>query len=139
MSKILIIEDETDQLEILEQLLELRHYQIERAFNGVDGIAQAMNCKPDLIIVDLLLVAVGDSLDGFDVIRAIRSAPRTSTVGIIAYTSNYTTERHEILALGAGADVYVRKDVHFAVLEANISALLRRIAWHSEQSDSEVE
>jgi two-component system alkaline phosphatase synthesis response regulator PhoP len=124
--KILIIEDLDDMVKPILQMLEYRGYEVITAQNGIDGVAQAIKHKPDLVIVDLLLVERGGEVSGFEAIKAIRGTPEIASIGILAWTSHFVRGQDEIQALRAGADDFVRKDVDFGVLEARIEALLRR-------------
>lgn len=125
--KILIIEDEADQAKPIIQMLEYRGYKVFPSQNGISGLAKAVELRPDLVIVDLLLVEHGDEADGYDVIEAIRNTPEIASIGIIAWTIHFVSGQHEIRALRVGADDFVRKDVEFGVLEARIERLLKRI------------
>lgn len=127
--KILIIEDDPDHLQPMIQLLQHNKvYEILSAQNGIDGLAQAIEHRPDLIIIDLLLVERGDEMDGYDVIRQLRNTPETANVTILARTAHFVTETDQVRALRAGADGYIEKGVGFAVLEATIETLLRRVS-----------
>jgi DNA-binding response OmpR family regulator len=126
--KILVIEDDPDQSKPFIQLLEYRGYEILNAYNGIDGVAKAIEHRPDLVIVDLLLVQRGDEMDGYDVIQALRNTPDIANIGILAWTGHFVNPKDEIRALRAGADDYVSKDAEFGLLEARIEALLRRVS-----------
>lgn len=124
--KLLIIEDDDEQSKPFLENLRYRQYEVFHAFNGLDGVAQALKHKPNLVIVDLLLVKRGDSMDGYDVIKALRETPETENVAILAWTGHFVDRQDEIRALRTGADDYVTKDIEFGALEARIEALLRR-------------
>jgi DNA-binding response OmpR family regulator len=126
--KILVIEDDPDQSKPFTQLLKYRGYEIISAQNGIDGVAQAVKHRPDLVIVDLLLVQRGDQMDGYEVIQVLRNTPEMATVGILAWTGHFVERQDEIRALRSGADDFVSKNVEFGVLEARIEALLRRVS-----------
>jgi two-component system KDP operon response regulator KdpE len=126
--KIIVIEDDADQSKpFIETLTHNKDYDIIHAFNGIDGVAAVVKHTPDLVIVDLLLVQRGDEMDGFDVIKAIRCIPDIKTIGILAWTSHFVKRQDEIRALRAGADDFINKDADFAVIEARIEAILRRV------------
>lgn len=125
--KILIVEDEKEQSRPFLELLRFKGYEVFVAENGIDAIATAIKEKPDLLIVDLLLVKRGDELDGYGVIREVRATKVTEKIGILAWTSHFVKETDHIRALRSGADDFVTKDVEFGVLEARIEALLRRV------------
>jgi DNA-binding response OmpR family regulator len=124
--KVVVIEDDQSQSKPFIKMLEYRQYKVLHAFNGLDGLALVIKHKPDLVIIDLLLVHRGDQMDGYDVIQALRDNPETSAVGILAWTGHFVDEQDEIRALRTGADDFMRKDAEFGLLEARIEALLRR-------------
>ncbi len=125
-ASILVVEDEAQQLHPFVQLLELRGFSVMTASNGTDAIAITKRELPDLVVVDLLLIARGDELDGFDVIRDIRACEATRRVYILAWSAHYIRPQDEIRALRVGADMFANKDSEYGVLEARIEALLRR-------------
>jgi two-component system, OmpR family, alkaline phosphatase synthesis response regulator PhoP len=125
--KILVIEDDPDQSKPFVQLLRYRGYEVVTAQNGIDGVAKAEKEKPHLIIVDLLLVEHGDTMDGYEVIRSLRSNPNNSKSAIMAWTGHFVRTVDEIQALRAGADIFAQKDLEFGVLEARIEAVLRSV------------
>lgn len=131
--RILVIEDDPDQSKPFIELLRYRGYDIVPADNGIDGVAKAVKHQPDLVIVDLLLVQRGDQMDGYEVIRVLRSSPETMDVRILAWTGHFVKREDEIRALRAGADDYVSKDSEFGLLEARIEALLRRVSLEPNQ------
>lgn len=124
---ILVIEDDPEQSKPLIQMLKYRGYKVLPAYNGIDGVAKAMEHLPQLVIVDLLLVQKGDEMDGYAVIQALRETLATSKIGILAWSGHFVDGNDEIRVLRAGADDYVTKDIDFGRLEARIEALLRRI------------
>lgn len=127
--KIIVVEDDVDQSKpFIETLTHNKDYEVTHAFNGIDGFAAVVQENPDLVIVDLLLVERGDDMDGFEVIKAIRSTPAIEATGILAWTSHFVKRQDEIRALRAGADDFVNKDADFAVIEARIEAILRRVS-----------
>jgi DNA-binding response OmpR family regulator len=131
-STILVVEDDAEQAKPFLDLLRFKGYRVVAAENGIDAVALAIQHKPDLVIVDLLLVLRGKELDGYNVIQALRSHAETEKVGILAWTSHFVKEADHIRALRTGADDFIAKDLEFGVLEARIDALLRRVAWSTK-------
>lgn len=123
---ILLVEDEDTQAKPFAELLSFRGYSVHVAYNGTDALALARKQRPEVAVVDLLLIARGDALDGYEVIRALRESPESARVGIMAWSAHYIRPQDEIRALRAGADSFVSKDAEYGVLEARIDALLRR-------------
>jgi CheY-like chemotaxis protein len=100
MIKILHVEDNATQRELMQRLLELelQDCQIKFASNGIEGLACAQSWQPDVILMDLRM----PRMDGFETITALRNAPTTADIPIIAISAwaNVTNEERA-LALGA--------------------------------------
>lgn len=123
---ILVVEDDEKQARPFVEMLQFRDFNVKVAYNGTDALAMARKYSPNLVIVDLLLVARGDEMDGYDVIRSLRNSADLGRVSIMAWSAHYIKPQDEIRALRAGADTFVLKDLEYGVLEARIEALLRR-------------
>ena len=118
MPTILIVEDDDTVREALSAGLESEGYEVILSDNGLDGLKQAKEEGPDLILLDLML----PEMDGLSVCRALR---RDSDVPIIMLTAR-GTEMDKIVGLETGADDYVVKPFSLGELLARISSLLRR-------------
>ena len=118
MPKILIVEDDDTVREALSAGLESEGYEVILSDNGLDGLKQAKEEGPDLILLDLML----PEMDGLSVCRALR---RNSDVPIIMLTAR-GTEMDKIVGLETGADDYVVKPFSLGELLARIRSLLRR-------------
>ena len=118
MSTILIVEDEDTVREVVSEGLQSEGYEVLVANNGLDGLRQAREADPDLILLDLML----PEMDGLSVCRALR---RNSDVPIIMLTAR-GTEMDKIAGLETGADDYVVKPFSLGELLARIRSLLRR-------------
>jgi DNA-binding response OmpR family regulator len=118
MTKILIVEDETNLAEILRRELETAGFMVQLAMDGLRGL-ELFQCEaPDLIILDWML----PGLNGLDVLRRIRVG---SAVPVLMLTArDQTTDR--VVGLEVGADDYLVKPFHLAELVARVRALLRR-------------
>ena len=104
MKTILLIEDNNDILENLTEYLEIEGYKILMAANGKKGVALARECKPDLIICDVLMGEMG----GHEVLRLLLEASETNEIPFIFSTSmSEKIDKTESLALGA--DDYITK------------------------------
>ena len=132
LGRLLIVEDHQEESVPFRELLLFKGYDVIVCENGLDALAIAVEQKPDLIIVDLLLALRGDDLDGYEVIKRLRTVPTTRRIGILAWTSHFVKDKDQIRALRSGADDFVTKDVETGVLEARIEALLRRVRWMHE-------
>ena len=118
MPTILIVEDDDTVREALSAGLESEGYEVILSDNGLDGLKQAKEEGPDLILLDLML----PEMDGLSVCRALR---RDSDVPIIMLTAR-GTEMDKIVGLETGADDYVVKPFSLGELLARIRSLLRR-------------
>ena len=118
MPTILIVEDDDTVREALSAGLESEGYEVILSDNGLDGLKQAKEEGPDLILLDLML----PEMDGLSVCRALR---RDSDEPIIMLTAR-GTEMDKIVGLETGADDYVVKPFSLGELLARIRSLLRR-------------
>ena len=118
MPTILIVEDDDTVREALSAGLESEGYEVILSDNGLDGLKQAKEEGPDVILLDLML----PEMDGLSVCRALR---RNSNVPIIMLTAR-GTEMDKIVWLETGADDYVVKPFSLGELLARIRSLLRR-------------
>jgi DNA-binding response OmpR family regulator len=102
--KILIVEDNTELLEILRLTLKEAGLAVLTANNGVDALKKARASEPDLIVLDLVL----PELDGFAVCEALRRDPALAGLPVIALTG-LTSEMSRYAGLESGANEYVTK------------------------------
>ena len=104
MSKILVIEDDTEVRENLEEILQLEGYETIGAENGIEGLELAQTHLPDLIICDVMM----PGLDGYQVLAALKENPDTATIPLIFLTAK--VERQDIRqGMNLGADDYITK------------------------------
>ena len=118
---ILIIEDDSDIIEIIQYSFEREGYRVLTATNGEKGIEAARARRPALIILDLMLPGV----DGIEVTKRLRSDVETRNIPIVILTAK-GEESDIVLGLGVGADDYVTKPFSPKELLARITAVLRR-------------
>lgn len=118
---ILVIEDDSDIVEIIQYNFEREGYRVITASNGEKGIEASAARKPALIVLDLML----PGLDGIEVCKRIRSNPETRSIPIVMLTAK-GEESDVVLGLGVGADDYVTKPFSPKELLARITAVLRR-------------
>ena len=117
--KILIIEDEEDLVKGLKLNLADEGYEVDWAFNGEEGLRKAIEEKPDLIILDIML----PKKNGLDVCRELRQ--KHVTIPIIMLTAK-GEEIDKVVGLEIGADDYMTKPFSIRELLARIKAHLRR-------------
>ena len=119
MAKILLVEDNETNRDMLSRRLELRGYQVVMAVDGERGLAMARSESPDLILMDMSL----PRLDGWEATRRLKGDPATAAIPIIALTAHAMSDDRE-KALAAKCDDYDTKPVEFVRLLGKIDALL---------------
>jgi two-component system phosphate regulon response regulator PhoB len=120
-SKILVVDDEEDILELVRYNLAKEGYDITCVISGEEAITRAKSDPPDLILLDLMLPGV----DGFEVCQRLKRDDETARVPIVMLTAK--GEDSDIVAgLELGADDYITKPFSPKVLTARIRAILRR-------------
>jgi DNA-binding response OmpR family regulator len=120
-SKILIVEDEPDVIELIEFNLRAAGYDTAAATDGAEAIKKARSVFPDLIILDLML----PETDGFEVCKTLRRDPTTAAIPIVMLTAK-AAEIDRVLGFELGADDYVVKPFSPRELVLRIKGLLRR-------------
>ena len=123
---ILIIEDDPAMLRVLKDNFEFSGFVVRTATDGQKGVQAALEAKPDLIILDVMLPV----MNGFDVCRRIRKEGLTTPIIMLTAKSQ---ETDIVLGLNLGADDYVAKPFSIDVLLARANATLRR--HRTPQSD----
>lgn len=119
METILIIEDEANMLRALKDNFSLAGYRVETAADGEAGLNAALELKPDLILLDIML----PKINGYEICRLIRK--EELEMPIIMLTAK-GEETDVVLGLNLGADDYVTKPFSVAELRARVAAFLRR-------------
>jgi len=122
MSRILIVDDSETVLNFLRTILENELYEVATATNGHDGLAQAHQSLPDVVVTDSIM----PGLDGFGLLRALRSDPATEAVPVIMLTSGAPDDPDHI-AREPRPDAFVRKSADLTPLLAEIRGALERI------------
>lgn len=102
--KILVVEDTEDNRQILRDLLGMAGYDMIEAHDGAEGVSQATQHKPDLILMDIQMPV----MDGYEATRRIKANPELTAIPIIAVTS-YALSGDEQKARAAGCDAYIAK------------------------------
>lgn len=126
--KILIVEDNTELLELLRSHLKLAGFTTATATNGLEALKKVRSSAPDLIVLDLVL----PELDGFAVCEILKKDPATAAKPIILLTG-LTSEFTRYAGLESGANEYVTKP-------ANPNQLVSRIEyWLQANSSAAVE
>lgn len=118
-AKILVIDDDPEILELLELFLSRAGAQTFTARNAQDGLRQFYECRPDLVILDLMM----PGMDGWEVCERLRQLADVPIMMLTALSSSQDMVR----GLDCGADDYVAKPFEKQVLLARVRALLRRV------------
>jgi len=121
MAKILLIEDNELNRDMLSRRLERRGYDVVLATDGSQGAEMAKSQGPDLILMDMSLPV----MDGWELARKLKADPETREVPILALTAHVMTGDRE-RALEAGCDDYDTKPIELPRLLGKIEALLAK-------------
>lgn len=129
MQKVLVVDDEKSIVDILEFNLKKEGYEVICAFDGEEGLEKALNEKPDLILLDIMM----PKLDGIEVCKKVRE---TSNVPILMLTAR-AEEVDKVLGLELGADDYITKPFSVRELMARVKANIRKMARVNETQVSQ--
>jgi two-component system cell cycle response regulator DivK len=121
MSRILIIEDNELNRDMLSRRLQHRGYDVLLAVDGADGVDVARASMPDLVLMDMSLPVV----DGWEATRRMKADGTLRHIPVIALTAHAMSNDRE-KALDAGCDDYDTKPIELARLLSKIEALLER-------------
>ena len=119
--KILLVEDNEMNRDMLSRRLERKGYEVVIAVNGQEGVELVSSTRPDLILMDLSLPII----DGWEATRRIKSDPATASIPVIALTAHAMAE-DRAKAMAAGCDDFDIKPVDLPRLLEKIDTLLRR-------------
>jgi two-component system phosphate regulon response regulator PhoB len=118
---IVVVEDESDILELLTYNLTREGYEVTALANGEQALQLIPRKKPGLILLDLMLPGVG----GLEICRLLKAKPETARIPIIMVTAK-GEETDVVVGLEMGADDYIAKPFSLRVLMARIHSVLRR-------------
>ena len=119
MSKILLVEDNEMNRDMLSRRLKRRGYEVTIAINGAEGVEMASSLMPDLILMDMSLPV----MDGWEATKNIKADSQTKSIPVIALTANAMSGDRE-KALQAGCDDYDTKPIELSRLLTKIKAFL---------------
>ena len=119
-SKILYIEDNTDNMTLVKRVLEVEGYEVIGAANGTEGLAKARQIEPDLVITDINL----PDIDGYAITESLKKDTKTAHIPIIAMTANVMKkDRDQIHQVGC--DGYIAKPIDIDVLPEQVENFLK--------------
>jgi two-component system, OmpR family, alkaline phosphatase synthesis response regulator PhoP len=119
--KILLVDDDEDIIELLTYNLKKEGYKVKSASNGQKGIEKAIDFKPDVILMDIMMPI----MDGIEAGRKIKEDPKLKDIHIIYLTAR-AEEFSEIAAFEAGADDFISKPIKPRPLISRINAHFRK-------------
>ena len=123
MTKILLVEDNEMNRDMLSRRLKKNGYEVVLAIDGEEGMAKAHSELPALILMDMSLPGI----DGWEATRRLKAAPQSQKIPVIALTAHAMTDDRD-KALAAGCDDFDTKPVELSRLLSKIQALLGRHA-----------
>ena len=123
MAKVLVVEDNEMNRDMLSRRLQRRGYEVVVSVDGEDGVSKAQSESPDIILMDMDLPV----LDGWAATKMLKASPETQSIPVIALTAHAMAGDRE-KALDAGCDDYDTKPVEFARLIQKIENLLNQDA-----------
>ena len=119
MPKVLVVEDNEMNRDMLSRRLQRRGYEVIVSVDGEDGVSKARSDSPDIILMDMDLPI----LDGWAATRKLKASPETRSIPVIALTAHAMAGDRE-KALEAGCDDYDTKPVEFSRLTEKMEKLL---------------
>ena len=120
-STILVVDDMPAMHQLIATLLGKYGYHLEFASNGAEALSKAEALSPDLVLLDIMM----PDMDGYEVCRRLRAAPRLAEIPIIMVTAK-GAEIDTVVGLEVGADDYVTKPYRMRELVARMRAVMRR-------------
>jgi CheY-like chemotaxis protein len=119
VAQFLVIEDNPINLELMSYLLKAFGHQVQQARTGLEGLTVLRQAPVDLVVCDIHL----PGMDGYDVLRSIKSLPERDAIPVIAVTASAMVgDREQVLA--AGFDGYVSKPIDPQTFVAELEAFL---------------
>ena len=122
ISKILVVDDDPDIVEVLRYNLSMAGYDIKSATNGKEAIKKAKIFLPEIILLDVMMPEM-DGIETCTIIKEIPSLNNTRIIFLSARNEDYT----QLSAFDAGADDYITKPVKPKILLKKIASILKRI------------
>ena len=134
--RILVVDDNQDNVEIVSIRLRSRGYEIREAGDGARALEMVHEQPPDLILLDVML----PDIDGYEISRRIKNDETLPFIPIILVTARDSTQ-DKVAGLDAGADDYLTKPINFPELEARVRSMLRikRLQDELEEKNRELQ
>ena len=120
MAKVLLVEDQEDNRDMLSRRLKKRGYEVTIAVDGAEGVEMAKSEAPDLILMDMSLPV----MDGWEATRILKADDGTRSIPVVALTAHaMSTDREK--AFEAGCDAYETKPIELPRLLETMEKLLQ--------------
>ncbi|CAI8279076.1 MAG: Transcriptional regulatory protein WalR [Bacteroidota bacterium] len=120
-TRILLVDDEPDILEILDYNLTSEGFQVEKAKTGIEALQKVAEWKPHLVLLDVMM----PEMDGIETCEQLRKKSNLPDLAIVFLTAR-SEDYSQVAGLEAGADDYITKPIKPKVLVSKIKAILRR-------------
>jgi len=117
--RILVVDDLSDNLFLLQTILEAEGYEVDTADNGNLALSKIANSPPDLILMDVMM----PGMSGYDVTKQIRQNHTIPFIPILLVTAH--EDASDVQGLASGANDFIRKPIEFDTLLSRIEAFLQ--------------
>ena len=131
-SKILIVDDAEDTVELLRKRFRAEGYDTSEAFNGEQALNTVPEYEPDLIVLDVMM----PKIDGYEVCQRLKADEKTKYIPVLMLTAKGEVE-HKVKGLNIGADDYMGKPFDYKELSARVRSLLSIKATHEKKVEEE--
>jgi len=126
-AKILVVDDQRSNVELMAGVLKARGYEVLTAADGEAALEQVRSAAPDIVVSDILM----PGLDGYELCRRLRASPATALLPVVLVTS-LDPQAERMKGIEAGADDFIAKPVNWEELFARVRSLLRVKALQDE-------
>jgi signal transduction histidine kinase len=131
-SKILIVDDAEDTVELLRKRFRAEGYDTSEAYNGEEALNTVPQYEPDLIVLDVMM----PKIDGYEVCQRLKADEKTKYIPVLMLTAKGEVD-HKVKGLSIGADDYMGKPFDYKELSARIKSLLSIKATHEKKVEEE--
>lgn len=121
MARILVVEDNPLNLKLVRDVLDVSGYEVVGAPSAEEGLALAVSCAPDLVLMDIQL----PGMDGYEALRRLREDPSLDAVPVVALTA-FAMPDDRARAFREGFDGYLDKPISVRALPSQVSDFLHR-------------